>query len=189
MVADDPTQAGPLPSFSGLGGEQRFRTEVARATAGVDASGRWLVALPPLLRRLVDYDALWLGRLDDASGRYLPLIEDGAAESLHRLFADDVGAADVRRLGLRRPGWPMLGHRIAAQLAGLQGWRDYLAPAGFHDGLGVGLMTADDRHVGYLTLLTYRRETATAMAAALLHAVNPLLAGAVDRTTVPRAPD
>jgi hypothetical protein len=187
--SDDRSDPASTPSFSGLGGEQRYRAAVARITAGADASGRWLTELRPLLRQLLRYDAAWLGRLDAASGRYLPLLEDGDVEALRRLFASDVAAGDIRRLGLRRPGWPMLGHQIVAQLGELRAWSTYLAPAGFRDGLGVGLLTTDGRHVGYLTLLTYRSGTATAFAAALLHAVNALLADAVDRVPAPGAAD
>ena len=114
-------------SFFGLGGEQRFRTEVARITAGADATGRWLEELKPLLRQLLAYDAAWLGRWDAGTARYLPLLADGDAEPLHRLFASDVAAADVRQLGFRQPGWPRLGHTILAELAALRGgpptWR------------------------------------------------------------------
>ena len=180
MVDDDRPAAAPT-SFFGLGGEQRFRAEVARVTAGADASGRWLDELKPLLRALLAYDAAWLGRWDAGSQRYLPLLADGDAEPLHRLFASDVAAADVRRLGFRQPGWPRLGHTILTELAGLHGWTAYLAPAGFRDGLGVGLITGDGRHVGYLTLLTYRPGVARAVAAGLLHSVNPLLSDAVER--------
>jgi hypothetical protein len=182
---DEDGRVGSPPSFFGLGGEQRFRAEIARVTADADASGRWVQGLGPLLRQLVDYDAVWLGRFDLASGRYLPLLEDGDVLPLRRLFASDVAADDVRRLGFRQPGWPMLGHAILDQLNELQGWRTYLAPAGFRDGLGVGLLTSDGRHVGYLTLLTYEPGSALAIAAALLHAVNPLIADAVGRSTPP----
>lgn len=188
LVNGEPRATSP-PSFAGLGGEQRFRDEVARVTAGADATGRWTDALRPLLHAVVDYDAAWLGRLDVASGRYLPLLEDGDVAPLRALFADDVAAVELRQLGFRRPGWPMLVHRIVGQLEDLRGWRTYIVPAGFHDGLGVGLITAAGRHVGFLALLTYRHETATAMAAALLNAVTPAVADAVERAGVPRAAD
>jgi hypothetical protein len=180
-LVDDDKHGGSQPSFFGLGGEQRFRAEVAAVTAGADASGRWLQALRPLLRQLVDYDAAWLGRFDAVSGRYLPLLEDGDVEALGRLFTSEVAAADLQKLGFRQPGWPMLGHTILLRLARLDGWNTYLAPAGFHDGLGVGLTTRARRHVGYLTLLTYKPEAALAIAAALLHAATPLIADAVER--------
>ena len=182
LVVDD-EHGGSQPSFFGLGGEQRFRAEVTAVAAGADATGRWLKALRPLLRALVDDDAAWLGRFDAVSGRYLPLLEDGDVEPLRQLFASDVAAADIQQLRFRRPGWPMLGHKILPQLGELRGWSTHLAPAGFHDGLGVGLLTEDRRRVGYLTLLTYRPEAAPAVAAALLHAVNPLIADAVDRVS------
>jgi hypothetical protein len=182
VVTDNARPAsGGGSSYFAPGGEERFRTEVARITADADASGRWLEALRPLLRQLVDYDAAWVGRYDAASGRYLPLLEDGDTEPLRRLFADDVAAQDIRQLGFRQPGWPMLGHTIMRQLGELRGWTTYLAPAGFRDGLGVGLRTRDGRHVGYLTLLIYRPGAALAIAAALLHTAEPLLADAIDR--------
>ena len=113
-MVDDDEHHGSEPSFFGLGGEQRFRAEVATVTAGADATGRWLDALRPLLRQLVDYDAAWLGRFDVVSGRYLPLLEDGDVEPLRRLFASDVAATDIQQVGFRQPGWPMLGHRRGA---------------------------------------------------------------------------
>ena len=187
MVDDHLAATSPTSptSFFGLGGERRFRLEVARVTAGADATGRWLDELKPLLRQLLDYDAAWLGRYDAVTGRYIPLLADGHAEPLHRLFASDLAASDARQLGFRQPGWPRLAHTITAELAGLRGWSTYLAPAGFRDGLGVGLRTERGRHVGFLTLLTYRPDVARAVAAALLHAVTPLLADAVERLYPP----
>ena len=49
-------------------------------------------------------------------------------------------------------------------------------------GIGMGLLTSDGRHVGYLTLLTHRAGVVPATAAVLLHAVNTLIADAVDRS-------
>jgi hypothetical protein len=184
-VTDDDGPTGALPSSYGPGGEQRFRAEVVRISAGADVSGRWLEELVPLLRQLLAYDAAWLGRFDTVTGHYLPLLEDGDVEPLRRLFASDVAASDIKQLGFRQPGWPRLGHTILDQLAGLRGWSTYLAPAGFRDGLGVGLTTAAGRHVGYLTLLTYEPDVARAVAAALLHAVNPSVADAVERLFPP----
>jgi hypothetical protein len=181
LVIGEHQQLGSLSSYCQLDGEQRFRAEIARITAAADVTGRWLAALQPLLRHLVDYDAAWLGRFDVDSGRYLALLEDGDVEPLRLLFADDVAAADIKRLGFLRGGWPRLGHKILPLLAQMPGWVVYLAPAGFRDGLGVGLVTEDGRHMGYLTLLTYRSEVVTATAAALLHAATPLIAEAVER--------
>lgn len=179
--------AGARPSFLGLGGEQRFRAAVAEVTAGADPTGRWLGALCPLLRQLLDYDAAWLGSFDRASGRYLPLLDDGDVEPLRRLFATDEAAQDVQRLGFRQPGWPLLGSMIKVQLEQLYGFRTYLAPAGFRDGLGTGLTTGAGRHVGHLTLLTYNPGTSTVVAAAFLNAASSLIADAVERVAAERA--
>ena len=183
MVDEDPPRAGPPPSFFGLGGEQRFRTEIARITAAADGTGAWVAELKTALRRLVPYDACWMGRFDRDADRYQAVLEDGDVEPLRQLFASAGAAGEIRQLGLARHGWPMLGHQIQERLDQQQGWRQHLAPAGFRDGVGLGLRTSDGRHVGYLTLLTYRPAVVPATAAALLHVVNPLIGAAVDRAS------
>ena len=54
MSTEDDPRAGAPPSFSGLGGEQRFRAEVVRITSGADDTGGWLLALRGVLRELVE---------------------------------------------------------------------------------------------------------------------------------------
>ena len=184
MVDDDIQGARSLPSFRGLSGEEDFRRCVAGITADAGPTGRWLQVLAPVLRQLVDYDAAWLGRWDVVARRYLPLLEDGDVEPLRELFASDVAASDIEQLGFLQPGWPKLGHMILPLLTQLRGWNEHLAPAGFRDGIGVGLRTSDGRHVGYLTLLTYRAGLVPATAAALLHGVNSLIGDALDRSGV-----
>lgn len=186
MVDDDRQGAHPLPPFRGLSGEEDFRARIAGITAEVDPRGEWVRALAPVLRQLIDYDAVWLGRWDVAARRYRPLLEDGDVEPLRALFASDVAASDIAQLGFLQPGWPLLGHMILPLLGNLRGWKEHLAPAGFRDGVGVGLRTSDGRHVGYLTLLTYRADRVPATAAALLHGVNSLVGDAVDRSAAQR---
>jgi len=184
VVDVDPPRTGSVPSFFGLGGEQRFRAEIARITAVASGTDAWVTELRVPLHRLVPYDAVWMGRFDRDSDRYLPMLEDGDVEPLRQLFASDAAAGEIRQLGLARDGWPMLGHQIQTMLDQQQGWRLHLAPAGFRDGVGLGLRTGDGRHVGYLTLLTYRPAVVPATAAALLHVVNPLIGDAVDRASL-----
>lgn len=182
MVDEGQHGARPLPSFCGLSGEEDFRAQIAGITAQAEPTETWLQALAPVLRQLVGYDALWLCRWDATARRYRPLLEDGDVEPLRELFASEIAASDIEQLGFLQPGWPRLGHMILPALTTLRGWSEYLAPAGFRDGVGMGLRTSDGRHVRYLTLLTYRAGHVPATAAALLHSANCLIGDAVDRS-------
>jgi len=165
----------PATSFFGLGGEQRFRCEIARVTASAGVSTSWLDGLKRPLRELVPYDCAVLAGWDPAARRYVPVLQDGDTRAL---------TAYLRTwLGFYRIAWPMVVHRVGITLAGTSAWRDHLWPAGFRDGLGVGLFTEDGRHAGFLSLLTYRPQVVTVTAAALLHGVNALLGSALDRSS------
>jgi hypothetical protein len=173
----------PAPrSYSGLGGEQRFRREIERVTACAATCGGWSEALKQPLRELYPYDAAWIAWRDGSSQRYVPVLTDGQTDALCAFFRTERATPELERLGFLRAGWPMVVHRAAVTLAGTSAWRDHLTPAGFRDGLGVGLFAPDGRQVGFLTLLTYRPHTVTATVAALLHTVNPLLGSALDRS-------
>lgn len=182
MTDVDGHRADPATSFYGLGGEQRFRRVIETVTASADTSDRWIDDLKPVLRRLVPYDCAVLVRWDAETQRYAPVLLDGDTAAALAYFTSEEADAELRRMGLYRLGWPMVAHRVGVMLAETMAWRDYLAPAGFRDGLGVGLFSREGRYLGLLCLLTYRPLSVTATAAALLHTVNPLLGSALDRS-------
>lgn len=173
----------PVTSFFGLGGEQRFRWEIARVTASAGVSTSWLDGLKRPLHELVPYDCAVLAHWDPETGRYRPVLEDGDTAVLSAYLRSGTAVTELQRLGLHRIAWPMVVHRVGVTLAGTTAWQDHLWPAGFRDGLGVGLFTEEGRHVGLLALLTYRQQVVTVTAAALLHGVNALLGSAVDRSS------
>lgn len=176
----DAARPASSKSFFGLGGEDRFRAEIERVTASAGTSDSWTEELKPTLRRLVPYDCAVLVRRNAESHRYAPVLVDGDAEAALAYLTSEVADAELQRLGLYRLGWPMVAHRVAPMLAETVAWRDYLLPAGFRDGLGVGLFAADGHYTGLLCLLTYRPHVVTATAAGLLHGVNALLGSALD---------
>jgi hypothetical protein len=116
------------------------------------------------------------------------LVQDGPTEALRAYVSTDDADVEMQRLGLHRFGWPMLAHRLPVPLEETRAWGDHLLPAGFRDGLAVGLFTEDGGHLGYLSLLTSQPRVVTATAAALLHTVNSLIAAAVDRMPAVAAP-
>jgi DNA-binding CsgD family transcriptional regulator len=71
----------------------------------------------------------------------------------------------------------------------LRTWADCLIPAGYHEGLGVGLFAPGGRHVGFLALLSESREPPSADMRARLGRLTPVLTGAIDpmRSLLPAA--
>ena len=118
------------------------------------------------------YDAAWISLRDPETGRHIPLVQDGPTEALRAYFSTDGADAEVQRLGLHRFGWPMPAHRLPVPLEETLACGKYLLPAGFRDGLAVGVFTEDGRHLGSINLLTSQKRVVTATAAALLHTVN-----------------
>jgi DNA-binding CsgD family transcriptional regulator len=106
------------------------------------------------LRRLVPFQAGWLGLLDAERGRLVGLSGRGPVEPLEDYFALPEAMAEVELLGLRRPGPPMRAGDLPVPVAEVRAWADFLWPAGFREGVATPLVTADGRLVGYLSLLT-----------------------------------
>jgi DNA-binding CsgD family transcriptional regulator len=79
--------------------------------------------------------------------------------------------------------------------AELRTWAECLLPAGFREGLGMCLFTADGRHLGFLGLFTgspavpsdAARDLLAALGPALAHAVDPLRTAAAAARTVQSA--
>ncbi|MHA6794170.1 GAF domain-containing protein [Pseudonocardia bannensis] len=124
------------------------------ATASACSVAHRAKALPEPLRRLVPFEASWLALLDPDSRTFVPLVIDGYDERIHRRLGGPDAVAEVELAGLdptcparRIRALPVPAHEVRSRA-------DYLWPAGFREALGVGLFTADDRHVGVLGLNT-----------------------------------
>ena len=144
---------------------------------GGDPGGAGLL---DVLHRVARYDAAWIALRDPRTGRHVPVLEDGPTASVRAYHATDEADAEAQRFGLHRAGWPLPAHRLPVPLEETFAWGEHLLPAGFRDGLAVGLFTEEGRHVGYLSLLTGQPRSVTAVTAALLHSVNSLVAAAVE---------
>jgi hypothetical protein len=83
-------------------------------------------------------------------------------------------------LGLNRAGPPMWLRDMPVPPEQTRGWAEFMWPAGFREGLGVGLFTPDGRHIGMLTLNTDAPAHPTDMVRDLIGLLGPLIAHAVD---------
>jgi DNA-binding CsgD family transcriptional regulator len=138
---------------------------------------RILQVLAPVLR----FDAACIALRDPERQIRIPLASAGDAAALHAYWCSGGADAELDRLGLNRPGPPLLSTEASLPAAETVYWRRYLAPAGFRCGIDAALVTADGRHVGHLTVLFRADAHPTVADRELTGVVAPLIARAVDR--------
>ena len=133
------------------------------------------------LGTVVGYDAASIALRDPERQIRIPLASAGDAAALHAYWSSAEADAELARLGLDRPGPPLLSTELSPPAAETLYWRRYLAPAGFRGGIDAALFTDDSRHVGHLTVLTRADAHPTPADRDLTGALTPLIARAVDR--------
>jgi DNA-binding CsgD family transcriptional regulator len=127
------------------------------------------------------YDAASIALRDPERQIRIPLASAGDAAALHAYWSSAGADAELARLGLNRPGPPLLSTELSPPSAETLYWRRYLAPSGFRCGVDVALFTADGGHVGHLTVLTEADARPNLADRDLTGALTPLIARAVDR--------
>jgi hypothetical protein len=106
---------------------------------------------------------------------------EGDTDALVRYFALPEADDEVEALGLNRYQPPVPASALPVPLPDTRAWGDYLLPAGFTDGVAMGLFSEDGRHLGFLCLLTGDPTHRTASYVDLLAGLRPVFAGALDR--------
>jgi hypothetical protein len=133
------------------------------------------------LGRVLRYDAASIALRDPERRIRIPQASAGDVAALHAYWSSPEGDAEMDRLGLNRPGPPLLHTELPVPAAETVYRRRYLGPAGYRGGLDAALFTADGRHVGHLTLLTAAGTGPTPADRDLLGALTGPIAHAVDR--------
>jgi hypothetical protein len=129
----------------------------------------------------VPYAAAWLALGDPETRRHRPVGQSGDTEFLARYFALPEADDEVERLGLDRFRPPVRAGGLPVPLPETRAWGEYLLPAGFRDGVVVGLFTGDGRHVWFLGLLSDERDQPTTAYIHVVGSLRPLFARALDR--------
>ena len=99
---------------------------------------------------------------------------------MDRFITSRAAVDEIELLGLSETHPPMRLRDLPVPREKLQSWVELLEPAGFREGLSVGLFTADGRHLGILGVNTDTEEHPTEEARDLVGALAPLIANAVD---------
>jgi DNA-binding CsgD family transcriptional regulator len=154
--------------------------EIADVAAAPGSAVARAEALLEPLQRVIHFDACFLGLLHPELRELVPLVKRGYDDRVAAHVGGAESMADIELLGMQREGPPMRGCDCPVPLDRLHSWAEFLAPAGFREGIGVGLFTPDGRHVGGIGLHTHSPVPVSDADRDLLGALAPLIAHAID---------
>jgi DNA-binding CsgD family transcriptional regulator len=137
-------------------------------------------ALLEPLRRLVPFQAAGIFLLDPEGRGLVPVVRRGYDQAVCGYITSPANTDEIELLGFNRACLPMRVQDLPVAREQIRGWAEYLSPAGFREGLAVGLFTPDGRHLGLLGLNTDTDRHPTAAARDLIGRLAPMIAKAVD---------
>ncbi|MEV4760983.1 LuxR C-terminal-related transcriptional regulator [Micromonospora sp. NPDC049559] len=137
-------------------------------------------ALLEPLRRLIHFEAAAVMLFDPVRGTYGPVVISGYDEASAAYLRTPEMYDEMRLLELNRPQPPMRLCDVPFPPQELRVWADYLAPAGFREGISVGLVDSDGTHLGLLLTHTDTATPPSDGVRELLGALAPVIAQAVD---------
>lgn len=149
------------------------------ASGSAHAAARTEALLDPL-HRLIPFQAATILLNDPERGRQVPVVSRGYDEAVRGYIASPANSEEIELLGYNRRSPPRRVGDLPVPRDQIYGWREYLQPAGFREGLAVGLFTADGRHLGMLGLNTDTDRHPTEAARDLIGVLAPVIANAVD---------
>jgi DNA-binding CsgD family transcriptional regulator len=155
--------------------------EVTRIAASAGRMDQRAEALVESLHRAIRFDAAWIGLLNPERRGHVLVLDRGYDQRVRESLDRPQVLEEIEEVGLHR--WQRAPLRVSDALGALGislSWEEYLRPAGFRDGMGVGLFHPDGRYLGVLGL---HAETATQLTdddLALLALLTPTIAAAVD---------
>jgi DNA-binding CsgD family transcriptional regulator len=154
--------------------------EVGSLASSPDGIDQRAEALLQALYRVVPFQAAQIS-LVDAQGRApVALAVHGYDDAVMAYCTSPALVEEFELVGLHRGSPPMRICDLPVPPAELRSWVEYLAPAGFREGVGVGLYTRDGRYIGFLGMNTDTVAHPTAAARDLIGSLVPLIAQAVD---------
>ena len=162
----------------------RTHGEVALEVTQIAASGGRMderaEALVGCLHRAIRFDSAWIGLLDPEHRGHLTLLAPGYDQRVRRFLDQPQVLDEIEEVGLHRERAPIRLSEALGILEESAAWEEYLRPAGFRDGIGLGLFQRDGHYLGVLGLYA---ETATQLTdddCRLLALLTPTIAAAVD---------
>jgi DNA-binding CsgD family transcriptional regulator len=154
--------------------------DVGRIASAPGTSEERATLLLEPLHRLVPFQAACISMLDTGGREPTLLVTYGYDDAMRDYMKTPEHGAEIALLGLDRDHRPMRLKDLPVPREQVRIWVEYLEPAGFKEGLAVGLFTSDGRYLGVLCLSTDDPDQPTAAARDLIGVLAPLIANAVD---------
>jgi DNA-binding CsgD family transcriptional regulator len=161
-------------------GGARTMLEVAHIASAPGGVVQRAEALLEPLRRLIRFDAAYIALLHPQRREHLALVRHGYDQRTTTFLDTPALMDDIELLGLDRTRPPMRVTDFTAPPEEIQSWAEYLRPAGFREGMAVGLFTPDGRYLGILGLSTASPVPPSDAVRDLAGTLAPLIAAAVD---------
>ncbi|MEV4708767.1 LuxR C-terminal-related transcriptional regulator [Actinoplanes sp. NPDC049316] len=157
-------------------------SEVGQIASGQGGVEQRAGAILDTLHRLVPFRAAVIFLLDPDRREAMPISSRGYDRAVSEYMSSSANIAEIELLGLTRHRAAMRVRDLPVPAERVRGWVEYLRPAGFREGLAVGLFTPEGRHLGILGLNTDTERHPTESARELIGALAPTIAKAVDPT-------
>ncbi|MFL5909803.1 MAG: LuxR C-terminal-related transcriptional regulator [Gaiellaceae bacterium] len=154
--------------------------EVGRIAAAPGSIADRAKALLEPLHRVFPFEGAWIGLLDPERRAHLSLVQQGHEDRLRAYLDGPQILEEMELVGIRRSPAPMRLRDLPVPVAESPTWAEYMWPAGFRDGVGVGLFSPDGRYMGVLGLHTDTPAQLTDAARDLIGLLAPTIAAAVD---------
>jgi DNA-binding CsgD family transcriptional regulator len=132
------------------------------------------------LRRLVPFQAAVISMFDSDHRVHVPVVCTGYDDATYGYITSRAHIDEVEMLGFTRSRSAMRLRDLPVPREQIRGWVEYLQPAGFREGLGVGLFSSDGRHLGLLGMNTDTAAHPTEASRDLIGKLAPLIANAID---------
>lgn len=152
-------------------------SEVARAPGTIEQRAE---ALLGPLHRLVPFEGAVIFLTDQDRRVPVPVVSRGYDEAVTGYLNSAANTDEIELLGFTRRRDALRVGDLPVPCREVRGWADYLWPAGFREGLAVGLFTPGGRHLGVLGLSTDTVAHPTVAARDLISFLAPELARAID---------
>jgi DNA-binding CsgD family transcriptional regulator len=154
--------------------------EIGQIASGAGRIEQRAESLLETLRRLVPFRAAGIFLLGAEQGGLTPVADQGYDDAVRGFITSRANSDEIEMLGFNRAGVPLRVQDLPIARERVRGWAEFLSPAGFREGLGVGLFTPDGRHLGLLALNTDTERHPTAAARDWIGTLAPVIAHALD---------
>jgi DNA-binding CsgD family transcriptional regulator len=129
---------------------------------------------------VVPFQAAWIALLHPERRSVVSLVSYGYDAPLRAYLESPAAFEEIELLGLDRSTPAMCVRDLPIPAGELQGWVEWMWPAGFREGVATPLCTPDGRYLGILGLHTDTQKHPTDAARDLVGSLAPLIASAVD---------